>query len=157
MKVNKFVLFLLITLLLLIIPFVLFFSNDTKKIDKKDTPKNTDAVIEKKVDYIKEFSKIDNSKDKCSNYVNRVSSEIESYKARVNRSDSNNSESFDLIGIFYSNNLKKCFYVLKNSYTADNNKVIDYIINNAEKEETLDIFNNIDYTFLNERIEELQK
>ncbi len=134
-------------------------SIDKNKIDtntKNIQNENTETKEKNKIDHIKEFdkNKID---QKCKKYENRIYSEIEEYKKRISNIDGYKEETFNLIGVFYSNKLEKCFYVLENSYTHKNNKTIDYIINNAELEETIDIFNNIDYNFLNERIEELQK
>ena len=119
--------------------------------------KNKPTEKVKEVDYVKELAKNSNKTDsECDIYKNRVNLEIEQYKERVKKA-TENKEEFKLIGIFKSKKLNECFYVLENSYTNNNNKVVDYIINNAEKEETIDIFNNIDYKFLNERIGELQK
>lgn len=153
MKNNKFILFVLM--------FVMMFSLQgcSFSFNKNNNSKNQTPAVKKikEIDYVKEVAKNTNDVDNaCNIYKERVNSEIEQYKERTGKV-TETKEEFKLIGIFKSITLDKCFYVLENSYTNNGNKVIDYIINNAQIEETIDIFNNVDYKFLNERIKELQK
>ncbi|MEZ7821053.1 MAG: hypothetical protein QMB51_01965 [Patescibacteria group bacterium] len=118
---------------------------------------NNKTVKEKeKIDYVKEISKNVNDSNECNEYKERINSEIKEYEERVSR-NTTNQEKFKLIGIFKSKSLNKCFYILEDSYSGKSGKGVDDIVNNAQEEETIDIFNNVDYDFLNERIEELQK
>ena len=145
--------------------FVMFFLqgcsfNFNKKTNTNNNNNQNQTIkTTKEIDYVKEISKNENTNNasECNIYVDRVNTEIEQYKKRVSKTTTGASEEFKLIGIFKSKTLNKCFYVLEDSYTNNNNKMVDYIINNAQAEETIDIFNNVDYKFLNERIGELQK
>lgn len=110
---------------------------------------------ENKKDYVKELKM--KSDSECEIYRTRVEEEIKIYKERISKVNEESSEQFNLIGIFKSNKKNKCFYVLENIYNANGQKNVSYIINNAELEETIDIFNNIDYNLLNEKIKELQQ
>lgn len=126
-------------------------------LNKKQIIKNNNNYQKKEEnkDYIKELKK--KSDTDCEIYRKRVEEEIEVYKQRIIKFNSESSDQFNLIGIFKSINMNKCFYVLENIHNIDKQKNISYIINNAEKEETIDIFNNIDYNLLNEKIKELQQ
>lgn len=148
MKNNKLILFLLISLSLIFLQGCVFNFNKS----------NNNPILkkEKEVDYVKELSKENNFTNECDIYKKRVNLEIIEYKERVSKV-SETKEEFKLIGIFKSKSLNKCFYVLENTYTNNGKNIIDYIINNAQVEETIEIFNNVDYKFLNERIKELQK
>lgn len=153
MKKTKIIFFILV--LPLIISLQGCSSNFNKNKSTNNNQTKTNITEKKQIDYVKEISKNSNNTSECDKYKERVDLEIKEYEKRINNDI--NQEKFKLIGIFKSKSLNKCFYVLENSYTNNDNKIIDYIINNAQEEETIDIFNNVDYDFLNERLEELQK
>ena len=155
MKNNKLILFLLIFSASIFLQGCSFgFNKNTK--NQKQTTQNNTVTTPAPIDYVKEIAKDQNQKSECDVYKSRVNTEIETYKNRISRV-SENPETFKLIGIFKSKTLNTCFYVLEDSYINNGNNTTDYIINNAQIEQTIDVFNNVDYKFLNQRIADLEK